>query len=233
VPQLPLERWRDLLLVVLGLVTGATDAAVFERFGHVFASVITGNLILLGVSAVEGDGQLALFSGCALGGYALGVLLAAPRAAQPDRVWPASASIALLLDLVLLLGFMVGWELIGPHPARGVRVLLVVVVAAAMGVQSTAVRRLGSMSTTYLTSTLTRVLESLRAWRWPEGQTRSVGIILAAVAGAAGATGLILHARRALPALQLVPMAIVLLSSWRLIRREPAAAEQPDGRPAA
>jgi uncharacterized membrane protein YoaK (UPF0700 family) len=148
------------------------------------------------------------------------VLVAAPRAEQPDRVWPPSATLALALDLALLLAFAVGWELIGSHPSRGVQVLLLVAVSAAMGVQSTAVRRLGSMSTTYLTSTLTGLLESLRRWRWDEEHARSLGILASALCGAAAATALILHARRWLPVLQLMPLVIVVIGSRSLNRRE-------------
>ncbi len=42
-----------------------------ERLGHAFASVITGNLILLGVGAVSRGGSQALFSGCALAATAV------------------------------------------------------------------------------------------------------------------------------------------------------------------
>ncbi len=198
------ERHRDLLLIVLGLTTGATDATAFERLGHAFASVITGNLVLVGVSVGSGDGKLASFAGCALGGYALGVVLAAPRGEQPQRVWPRSVTVALAFELVLLAGFTVGWELVGAHPGQAAALVLLGVAAIAMGVQSTAVRRLGQMSTTYLTSTLTGLLEALRRREWGEGNGRSLGILVAAAAGAAGATVLILHARRWSPALQLV-----------------------------
>lgn len=213
-------RQRDLLLIVIGIATGATDATAFERLGHVFASVITGNLILLGVSAVQGDGRSVLFAACALGGYALGVVLAAPRGEQPQRLWPAGATVAFAFELVLLSAFTVAWELTGDHRGRGVQLLLLVLAAASMGVQSTAVRRLGQMSTTYLTSTFTGLLEALRRRHWPEGQSRSAGILAAALAGAAAATALLLHARRWAPGLQLVPVMVVVLSSRRLIREE-------------
>jgi len=42
---------RDGLLVLLTLTTGAVDASCFLHLGHVFSSVVTGNLILLGVAA--------------------------------------------------------------------------------------------------------------------------------------------------------------------------------------
>ncbi len=219
-PSISPARHRDLLLVTLGVVTGATDASVFERLGHVFASVITGNLILLGVSAAKGDGRLALFAGCALAGYAAGVVLAAPREDQPQRVWPPSATYALAFDLAMLIAFTIGWELAGTTPTRGAQLLLLVLAAVAMGAQSTAVRRLGQMSTTYLTSTLVGVLEALRRRQWSAGDARSVAILLAALVGAAAAVALILHARRLMPVLQIVPLTVVLASSMRLIRRE-------------
>jgi uncharacterized membrane protein YoaK (UPF0700 family) len=216
-------RHRDLLLIVLGIATGTTDAIAVERLGHVFASVITGNLILLGVSAVQGDGSAVVFAACALGGYALGVVLAAPRGEQPQRLWPASATLAFGFELALLGAFTAGWELTRDRPGRGVQLLLLVLAAASMGVQSTAVRRLGHMSTTYLTSTFTGLLEALRRRQWPEGQSRSAGILAAALAGAAAATALLLHARAWVPVLQLVPVAVVVLSSRRLIREEPVS----------
>jgi uncharacterized membrane protein YoaK (UPF0700 family) len=218
---LPSERFRDVLLVLLAVTTGATDATAFERLGHVFASVITGNLVLLGISAVHADGDLALFSACALAGYAAGVLLAAPRRresiATDAPVWPVSATAALSFQLALLLAFGVLWELDGHHPARAMQIVLLVTCAAAMGVQSTAVRRLGQMSTTYLTSTLTGLLEAVVVRRWVPGHGRSLGILLAAVVGAAAAVALITYAKPWLPALQLLPVAIVVLGSTRLI----------------
>jgi uncharacterized membrane protein YoaK (UPF0700 family) len=210
---------RDRLLIVLALATGATDAAVFERLGHVFASVITGNLVLLGVSAVAGDHDVTLFAGCALLGYACGVVLAAPRDKQPahERGWPTGATAALRAEFVVLVAFAVGWELVGRHPAEAWQAILVIAAGAAMGIQSTAVRRLGQISTTYLTSTLTGLLEDLRIRRRSEGQVRSLGILIAALVGAAAATALILWARRFLPVLQLAPVGAVILGSQRLI----------------
>lgn len=213
------ERVRDVLLVILAVTTGATDATAFERLGNVFASVITGNLVLLGISAVRADGKLALFAGCALAAYAVGVALAAPRGSSSpvkERVWPHGATVALGAELVMLVGFGVFWEADGRDPARAAQILLLVLCAGAMGVQSTAVRRLGAMSTTYLTSTLTGLVETLIARRWGPDHGRSLGILIAALAGAAAGVALDLHAREWLPALQLLPLAIVLLSAQRL-----------------
>lgn len=57
-----------MLPVPLALTAGAADATAFERLGHVFASVTTGNLVVAGVSAVRGDAPLLRSSVCALAG---------------------------------------------------------------------------------------------------------------------------------------------------------------------
>ena len=221
---------RDTLLIVLALATGATDAAAFVHLGHVFASVITGNLVLLGAGVVSGDHHLTLLVGCSLAGYSLGVLLGAPRrkATPPETGWAPGATLALVIELVLLIAFAVGWEIAGDHPTEAWQATLVAVAAAAMGAQSTAVRRFGSISTTYLTSTLTALFEDLRARRRSSEQTRSIGILVMALVGAATGTALILHARPVLPVLQLVPVAVVILASRRL-----PLAESPPARPTA
>lgn len=218
-------RARDVLLVCLALTTGASDATAFERLGSVFASVLTGNLVLLGVSAVRAEGSQALFAGCAIGGYALGVLVASPRRepsdAERDRVWPRETTAALALDFTLLAAFAAWWELAGTHPPHAVQRIQLAIVAAAMGTQSSAVRRLGSMSTTYLTSTTTGIVEALAVWRWSRADARSIGIIVAAVAGAALAIALVDRAHAWLPAAQLVPLGMVLALSPRLWGIEP------------
>jgi uncharacterized membrane protein YoaK (UPF0700 family) len=213
------RRRRDVLLILLAVTTGATDATAFEQLGHAFASVITGNLVLLGVSAASGDGTLALFSGCALAGYAAGVLVAAPGRSEPkhpDHEWPPGATGALTVDLTFLVAFAIGWEVAGAHASRGVQLVLLVLAACAMGAQSTGVRRLGHMSTTYLTSTLTGLVEALRARRWSPEHGRSLAIIAAAIAGAVAATLLIIHARPATPALQLLPLLFVVVTARRV-----------------
>ncbi len=210
-------RHRDALVVLLALATGATDATAFERLGNAFASVITGNLVLLGIGGARPDGRLALFSGCALAAYAIGVLATAPRRDenQPSS-WPVSANLALGADLLLLVAVTVGWELSDGHPGRTAQALLLAAAAAAMGAQSTAVRRLGPISTTYLTSTFIGVLESIAARRWSADETRSVAILLVAFGGAAAATGLIVDAPRLLPILLLAPLVVVIWSARRL-----------------
>jgi uncharacterized membrane protein YoaK (UPF0700 family) len=209
-------RVRDTLVVVLTLTTGALDAVTFVRLGNVFSSVITGNLALLGVADGNRHGGLAVNSGLALAGYACGVMVGRAFAGTPSEgqpVWPRQVTMAMAVEFVLLAGFSVGWLLAAGHPAGGGRLALLAVGAVAMGMQSTAVRRLGPMSTTYLTATLIGIFEGLAVRRLPEEWQRSTSIIAAMVVGAALGTLAVTESPSWVPVAILVPIAAVLACS--------------------
>lgn len=218
------SRHRDILLVVLTLTTGAVDGVTFLRLGKVFSSVITGNLALLGVAAGQQDATLALNAGLALAGYAVGVLVGAILAGTPEPgqpAWPVQATRTLAVEFGVLAAFSGEWLAAGPHPVGASRLALLVLAAAAMGLQSTAVRRLGQVSTTYLTSTLTGVLTGLALRRWPDDWRRSTGILVMAVVGAALGVLAAIQAPGWVPAAVLIPIAAVLTST--IVKRPPAA----------
>lgn len=209
-------RFRDNLVIALALTTGAVNAVTYLRLGKVFSSVITGNLALLGVSAEQQNAGLALNGGLALAGYAIGVFLGGALAGTPDKdqpTWPRQATVTLGAELLVLAGFSGGWLTADGHPSGGPRLALLAIAAAGMGMQSTAVRRLGPMSATYLTSTLTGVLQALAIRRWPSEWQRSTGVLLAFVAGAVLGGLAVLHAPSAVPAVVLVPLAAVVACS--------------------
>jgi uncharacterized membrane protein YoaK (UPF0700 family) len=209
-------RLRDGLVVVLALTTGSVDAVSYLRLGKVFSSVITGNLALLGVSAGQRNTGLAVNAGLALAGYGLGVLAGGALAGIPEKgqpTWPRRATVTLAAELLVLAGFSGGWLAAGGHPSGAPRIALLAASAAAMGMQAVAVRRLGPMSTTYLTSTLTGVLQALAIRRWPSEWQRSTGVLLAFVIGAVLGGLAALLAPAAVPAAALVPLAAVVISS--------------------
>lgn len=209
-------RFRDSLVVVLALTTGALDAVTFLRLGKVFSSVITGNLALLGVAAGQQNLSLAENGGLALAGYGLGVLIGGAIAGVSDSqqpVWPPQVTVALAAELLVLAGFSGGWLAAGGHPAGGGRLVLLIAVAAAMGMQSTAARRLGQMSTTYLTSTLTGLLQALAVRRWPSEWQRSTGVLAAFIVGAVIGAVAALRSPSWVPAAVLIPLAAVVLCS--------------------
>lgn len=181
------DRRRDALVVALTLTTGAVDAATFLRLGNVFSSVITGNLVLLGIAAGRRAGSLAVSGGLALAGYAVGNLLGATVAGTFQRdqpVWPVSVTAAVAVELAVMAGFSAGWLLTGGRPAADARLMLLALAAVVMGIQTAAVRRLGQMSSTYLTSTLAGLVAALAVRRWPADWQRSTGTLLGLVIGA-------------------------------------------------
>lgn len=206
---------RDGLVVLLALTSGAVDATSFLALGQVFSSVMTGNLVLLGVAASNHNGTQAIHAGVAIAAYGAGVLAGAPIAAQGgsgserDGTWPPAVTLTLALEFCLLLAFSVGWEL-SPARHRGdAGLALLILLAAAMGMQSALVSRLGKMSSTYMTGTLTGVLIALVTRSGQEGRWRDV-TALAAVAGGALAAGLLRSAAPAwVPAAVLAPQAAV------------------------
>lgn len=206
---------RDVLVVLLTLTTGAVDATSFLALGNVFASVITGNMVLLGVAAGAARPALAVRSGVALAGYVAGVAIGAPIAHREGSggTWPPSVTVALVVELGVLSIFSVAWELGGAAARGGVQLALVIVLAAAMGLQAAAVRRLGQMSSTYLTSTLTGLVAGLVTGSKPDGMNRGLGVLAAIVAGAAAASVLVKTAPAWVPAVVLLPLGVVIVVS--------------------
>ena len=206
---------RDGLLVLLTFTTGAVDASCFLHLGHVFSSVITGNLVLLAVAAGTHDPSLAIHSGVALAGYTAGVLVAAPIGAKRvgDGTWPPSVTVILAAEFGVLAVFSAGWEVTAGRPGDTAQVLLIAALAVGMGMQSAAVRKLGGMSTTYLTGTLTSVVAGLVTRDRPPGFARSVGVLVIIVPGAVVGSLIAQNAPAWLPAVIMTPLAAVVLAS--------------------
>jgi uncharacterized membrane protein YoaK (UPF0700 family) len=223
------SRARDGLVVVLTVTTGAVDAASFMHLGHVFSSVITGTMVLLGIAAGTHDGTLAANCAVALASYVVGVLIGAPLAARRTgrwlegklgrrrhesatrrEIWPAWLTVALALEFCVLAAFSLGWELAGGHPAGAAQFLLLATAGVAMGIQGATIRELGEISTTYLTGTLTGLLAALAVGRAPSGLGRSLGIFVALIIGALASAVVTSNLPSLLPVVILVPLALVV-----------------------
>jgi uncharacterized membrane protein YoaK (UPF0700 family) len=218
------RKVRDILVVMLTVTTGAVDAVSILHLIGVFSSVITGNIALFGVATGVHSGTLAVHGGVALAGYAAGVVAAAPISAVPAgqrAVWPARVTAALAVEFALLAALSVGWVLAAGRPAGTVQLTLLALAAAAMGMQSTAVRRLSRMSSTYLTSTLTGVVAALAVRERPEGLGRSLGSLAALAAGAAAGALASAGAVGWVPAVLLGPFALVMMCSLSIGRPAP------------
>lgn len=217
-------RRRHLLVILLTFVSGATDATGFLALGGAFTSVMTGNIVLLGLSAAQADGELAGHAAaaivCYVGGCALGARLAGASLAN-DQLWPPSVNRALRVELAALAIYAYGWWATGGHPSATLQLALLAVNAAALGIQSSAVQRFGvaGLSTTYLTGTLTTLVVRLTSehnWRAVADSGKQ---LLALLSGAAVAGLLVAHFRALVPVVPLACLVSVLLSSTRLIAR--------------
>jgi len=223
------SRARDMLVVLLSVTTGAVDAAAFLHLGHVFSSVVTGTMVLLGVAAGTHNPALAENCAVALASYVAGVLVGAPLAARRAgrwlerwrgrrphaatalrEIWPSWLTVALALEFSVLVMFCVGWELSGGRPAGAGQPVLLAVAGVAMGIQASTVRQLGEISTTYLTGTLTGVIAGLVTGRKPNGLERSLGIFAAVIVGAGSSAVVAEYVPALLPAVVLVPLALVV-----------------------
>jgi uncharacterized membrane protein YoaK (UPF0700 family) len=213
---------RDVPLTVLAAAltfgAGAMDVASFTQLGGVFSSVMTGNLVLLGLAAARPSGELAAHTALAFAGYVTGAALGSWIAGPPrpaEQTWPVAVTLTLVVELAVMGVFSAGWELTHGQPTGGPQLVLVVVATLGMGLQSAAMRGLGTtVSTTYLTGTLTWVVASLVAeQRFCHLEHRGVAVLTAMAAGAAGGGILILTAPAIFPALPLATLTVVITTA--------------------
>jgi uncharacterized membrane protein YoaK (UPF0700 family) len=158
-------RVRDALLLTLTAAAGSVDAVSYLGLGRVFTANMTGNLVLLGIAIGERQLGGAVRSVIALAGFAVGVLIGVRVTARTDAtaVWPLSVTLALLVELGLLVAFFAGWEIAGDRPAALPLDVLVSISAAAMGMQAAAARRLhvAGVTTVFVTGMLTSLIADL------------------------------------------------------------------------
>jgi uncharacterized membrane protein YoaK (UPF0700 family) len=215
-PDAVAGRIRDAACVTLAITSGATDAISFLTLGGAFTSVMTGNLVLLGISVGGADGRLARQVGVALAGYITGCAVGARitgAAAPAEPPWPWAVTRGLLIEVSLFAVYAVGWWHAGGRPVGLMAAGLLGLSALALGMQSSTVRRFGAsgLSTTYLTGTLTTLVISLATGGRLRGVARHLSLLVALVSGAATAALLLLvHARVFAVLVPLVPLGVVL-----------------------
>ena len=225
----PRQQILTLIAIALTFASGANDVASFTRLGGVFTSVMTGNIVLWGLSAAQRSVSLFSHTAVSIAGYITGVAVgtwvahgfkvrgsAKPDDPDRDTVLPGHVSWALLAELVLLAGFTAGWEVTGARPAGWAEFVLLAVLAAAMGMQSSSVNEMGlaHVSTTFLTGTLTGLVSSLaRPGQNTQYGARRIGVLIGLAAGALLCGLLVATAPRVVPALPLAAVITVLALS--------------------
>jgi uncharacterized membrane protein YoaK (UPF0700 family) len=148
----PLPR----LLIGLTVVTGLVDAFSYLTLGHVFVANMTGNVVFFGF-ALAGVGEVSAFASLLAvvafaAGAALGGRLA--REPRPHRGYLLAAACSVQAVLMLASAIVVA---VAGTGLTVTRMVLIALLAAAMGGQNAVVRRLGvpDLTTTVLTLTVT------------------------------------------------------------------------------
>ena len=236
----PRQQILTLIAIALTFASGAADVASFTRLGAVFTSVMTGNIVLWGLAVARGSLTLASHTAVSIAGYIAGVAVgtwiahgvkhaeSGPGTNRAD-VLPTHVIWVLLGELTLLAGFTVGWEVTGADPAGWAQFGLLATLAAAMGIQSSAVKDMGltEVSTTYLTGTLTVLVSSLASpgQDTPQG-LRRFGVLIGLVAGASLCGLFVATAADVVPALPLAALITTIVAAtgpgWRFPSRASA-----------
>jgi uncharacterized membrane protein YoaK (UPF0700 family) len=215
---------RDVGLIALTVTSGAADAIGFLALGGVFASVMTGNMVLLGISGAKMDAALAVHAAAAIAmfiaGNALGVKLAG-RPQDGDPVWPRTVTRALWVEAIPFGGYAILWWLFRSHPGVYPGLGSLALLAMGLGIQSTAVQRFGhGLSSTYLTSTLIAVVVRLATGEVgsrrgdPDAALRA-RILIALIGGAAVSALLIEQCAMFVPLLPLAGLTAALVAAHR------------------
>jgi uncharacterized membrane protein YoaK (UPF0700 family) len=143
-------------LAALTAVSGFVDAVSFLGLGHVFTANMTGNVLLIGFAFAGAPGFSAAASLCALAAFLAGAIIGGRLAL---RVHPVR-NLLLVAMVMETACTTVAAIIAGSVPAIGSgwpRYVVLALLAGAVGLRNSAVRRLGvpDMSTTVLTTTLT------------------------------------------------------------------------------
>jgi uncharacterized membrane protein YoaK (UPF0700 family) len=213
-------RARDRFVVLLAALSGVTDAIGLIALGGSFTSVMTGNMVLVGVAIGTGDASALGLTLAAIGGYVTGVFVGARVAGEyrsGDIPWPRAVTRALLVELAAFAVFAAAWWSRGGAPPESWFGPLLAVNALALGVQSSAILRFGvsGLSTTYMTGTLTSVITRLAARHPLTSLGRSGAVLAGLICGAAAGGLLFTLAPLGVPALQLGLIGTVVVAGLR------------------
>jgi uncharacterized membrane protein YoaK (UPF0700 family) len=179
------QRPLELVLVVVTFVTGMVDAVTYLGFGHVFAANMTGNVIVLGFALVGAGEISATGSVVSLAAFMAGAAISARLSGALQRTRHRWLLSMLSIETVLL---TIAAALALAQRAVSRDLVIVGLLAVAMGMRTVTVRRLGisDVSTTVLTSTLAGLASDtlLRGAPFRTGGIRLV-IVAAMLLGAA------------------------------------------------
>jgi uncharacterized membrane protein YoaK (UPF0700 family) len=164
VPSVDSSLGTKLLPTVLSVVAGSTDAISFLGLGGLFTAHVTGNLVILAAHIVAGgEARVAPMLSVPVFIAALG--LTRLLAGGLERIRVASLRPLLLLQFLLLAGFLAVWINAGPRidPNAANAIVAGMLGVSAMAVQNALVQisLKGAPSTAVMTTNVTRFMMDL------------------------------------------------------------------------
>jgi uncharacterized membrane protein YoaK (UPF0700 family) len=205
-------------LLVLTVLSGMVDAVCYLGLGHVFTANMTGNIVVLGFAAAGAPGFSVPACLTSLGLFLVGAVAGGRislRVKQHSRLLStamiAEASFVAIAAVVAYLAPAVGhgWA----------RYTVIAILAFAMGIRNSVIRRLSipDMTTTVLTMTLTGLAaDSPLAGGKSVRAGRRVTSVLAMLVGAVVGAALFLHIGAWLPlAISAAAATLTTVAFWR------------------
>ncbi len=212
-PGFEARAWR---LLVLTCVTGLVDAAAFLGLGQLFCAMQTGNVVFLGLGVTGAEGASLDAPLTAIGGFVAGGVVAALLL----RSGAAGAGAAVTSEIALLALATAVAAAFTPQVGEAAALVTIALLAGAMGLRTTVVRRRGggNLATTVLNLTAIGGAGGALADADDLAQRAAAfgALLLGAIAGA-----LLLEAALWLP---LAAATALTVATHVLDRREPAAA---------
>jgi uncharacterized membrane protein YoaK (UPF0700 family)/predicted GNAT family acetyltransferase len=219
-----------LTLVALTLVSGLVDAVCYLGLGRVFTANMTGNVVVLGFAAAGAPGFSVTATLTSLAVFLVG----AACASRASRRIPAGHRARLLGMAVATEVTFVGAGAVVAFCVPSVgsgwpRYVVIALLAFAMGVRNSTVRRLAipDLTTTVLTMTLTGLAaDSSLAGGANHAAARRAAAVAAMLAGAVAGAAMLLHSRAAVPLL--VAALVALVAGVAFARSDEAALDAPE-----
>jgi uncharacterized membrane protein YoaK (UPF0700 family) len=216
-------------LTAVTVVSGLNDAVSYLGLGHVFTANMTGNIVVLGFAAAAAPGFSVRATLTSIGVFLVGAVVAGAmarriesrrtlllRALWIEAIFTAAAALVAGLGGPSSIGS--GWQ----------RFTMIALLAFAMGIRNSMVRRLSvaDVTTTVLTGTLTGLAaDSMLAGGHNERAGRRVGAVVAMFAGALVGALLLRHINAVWPLG--ISAGIVAVAALVLIWRPASELEAP------
>ncbi|MBT0993711.1 DUF1275 family protein [Cellulomonas sp. DKR-3] len=175
-------------MLALTFTTGIADAVGYLGLDRVFTANMTGNVVILGMALAGADGLPVLGPSVALGGFLAGALAAGRLLRRAPAGWSVRTTTAFTAAATGCL-VVAAATLVRPPVAPSAYAAVVTgALAAALGIQAAAARRLAvrDVTTVVVTSTLTGLAADSRLAGGPGvGGGRRVLVVVLLTAGAA------------------------------------------------